>query len=138
MLALQTTKFEAARLAGLIITTFGASSMDELEMGMKTATAQIASLKAGLGQSTALLGSLGHPANLINSKSESFLSAAEKILAVAKDGGNIKALEVTGGAGRKPSTRRLKRSRLTSHSSTPEWQKSQRPAQKKRPSPRRC
>ena len=101
LLALQTAKFEAARLARLTITTFSASTMEELEAATKTAIAQISSLKSGLAQAAPQLNALGVSSNGINSQFERLATAADKILSIAREGGNIKALMVTGGEGRK-------------------------------------
>ncbi|MES2197157.1 MAG: methyl-accepting chemotaxis protein [Pseudomonadota bacterium] len=101
LLSLQTAKFEAARLARLTITTFVASTMDELETASKAATAQLGALKSDLAHAVSELGVLNVSGSSASSQLERLAAVTEKILSAAREGGNIKALEITSGEGRK-------------------------------------
>ncbi len=64
LLALQTTKFEAARLSRSVTATVTASTVEELEAGYKVALAQLERLKGSIGPAAAQLVTLGLLAEL--------------------------------------------------------------------------
>jgi methyl-accepting chemotaxis protein len=101
LLALQTAKFEAARLARLTMTTFTASTMEELETATKAAIEQVGNLKSDLAKAIPQLTVLNVSGNSVSSQFERLSAVADKVLSTARDGGNIKALAITGGEGRK-------------------------------------
>ncbi|MBB5046038.1 methyl-accepting chemotaxis protein [Rhodopseudomonas rhenobacensis] len=101
LLTLQSARLEAARLARLVVTTFSASSVEQLEAEQKTAVAQATELKSSIGQALNQLGGLGVAVNNITRDYERFSGVADKILATAREAGNIKALAITTGEGRK-------------------------------------
>jgi len=101
LLSLQTTKFAAARLSRLVITTYAASTLEDLEEAYKSGVAQIASLRGTIPQDLAQVAALGVNASAIGPKYERFAVAAEKSLGMARDGGSIRALAITNGEGRK-------------------------------------
>jgi methyl-accepting chemotaxis protein len=101
LLALQTTKYEAARLSRSITSTFTAPTVEELESEYKAAIAQVDDLKTSLAQASTQLTALGLPMSTIKTQYERFATASGKILATAHEGGNIRAAAITGGEGRK-------------------------------------
>jgi methyl-accepting chemotaxis protein len=101
LLALQTAKYEAARLSRSITSTFSASSPEELGADYKAAIAQIGDLKSSLAQASIPLTAIGLPITAINMQYGRLSSASDKILAIVLEGGNMKAALITGGEGRK-------------------------------------
>ncbi|ABD90193.1 methyl-accepting chemotaxis protein [Rhodopseudomonas palustris] len=101
MVALQTTRFEAARLGRQVLSTFTASSTDELEISYKAAAAQVTSLKSTVAQAVAQLNSVAVPATTISQLHQRYANNADKIISIAREGGNIKALAISNGEGRK-------------------------------------
>jgi methyl-accepting chemotaxis protein len=107
MLALQTSRYEAARLSRQVMTTFFAVTLDQLEAEYKAAVAQQGGLKASLAETARQLGAVGVSADTINRDSERLAGVVERILAAAHEGGNLKALAITSGEGRKAATETL-------------------------------
>ncbi|ABD90194.1 methyl-accepting chemotaxis protein [Rhodopseudomonas palustris] len=101
LLALQSARLEAARLARLVVTTFSAASVEQLETEYKGAVAQATDLKTSIAQATNQLGVLGVAVNNINRDYERFAGIVDKILSTAREAGNIKALAITNGEGLK-------------------------------------
>jgi methyl-accepting chemotaxis protein len=106
-LALQTARYEAARLSRQVMATFGAASLDELEAEYKVAAAQIGIIRTSLAQASTQLGAVGVTADTINREFDRLANAADKILTASRAGGNIKALAITSGEGRKTATETL-------------------------------
>jgi methyl-accepting chemotaxis protein len=104
---LQASKYEAARLSRQVLTTFAAATLDELETEYKTAAAQINGLKASLAQASTQLAAIGVPNTNINREFDRLANAADKILTTSHAGGNIRALAITSGEGRKAATETL-------------------------------
>jgi methyl-accepting chemotaxis protein len=102
--SLQTSKYEAARLARSATTAFGAVSVDDLEAGYKASVTLMEGFKASAAQSANQLTALGISPGNLNTQSDRFARSAEKIVATAREGGNIKALVITSGEGRKAFT----------------------------------
>jgi methyl-accepting chemotaxis protein len=107
LLALQTSKYEAARLSREVMTIFTASTLDDLEAEYKAATTQVGGLKASLAQASTQLGTIGVASERINREFDRLASAVDKVLTTAHAGGNIKALAITSGEGRKVATETL-------------------------------
>ncbi|HEY0327474.1 MAG TPA: methyl-accepting chemotaxis protein [Rhodopseudomonas sp.] len=101
MVALQTARFEAARLGRQTLSTFTASTMDELEASYKAAAGQIAALKSTVAQTAARLNEVGAATVTIGRQHERYAGAVDKIIGIAREGGNIKAIMISGGEGRK-------------------------------------
>ena len=78
LVALQTSKFEAARLARSIVISFAATSVEELETEFKAAAGLNDGLKASVAQSSSLLAPLGLPANEIKRQFERFSKMADR------------------------------------------------------------
>ncbi|MBB5046039.1 methyl-accepting chemotaxis protein [Rhodopseudomonas rhenobacensis] len=100
MVALQTTRFEAARLGRQTLSTFTASTIDELENSYKAAAAQLGGLKSTVTQTVSQLNGIGASTATIARQHEKYSGAVDKIIGLAKEGGNIKALAISNGAGR--------------------------------------
>jgi methyl-accepting chemotaxis protein len=107
LLALQTSKYEAARLSREVMGTITASTLDDLEAGYKAATAQVSGLKASLAQASTQLGAVGVASDRINREFDRLASAVDKVLTTAHAGGNIKAVAITSGEGRKAANETL-------------------------------
>jgi methyl-accepting chemotaxis protein len=101
LLALQTSRYEAARLSRQVMTTFAATTLDQLETEYKTAVAQIGGLKTSVAQVATQLGAVGVPTANINREVDQLANVVDKILTTSHAGGNIKALAITSGEGRK-------------------------------------
>jgi methyl-accepting chemotaxis protein len=99
--ALQTSKYEAARLARSATTAFGAVSVEDLEAGFKAAGVLMDGFKASVTQTSNQLAALGIAVGNFNGQSERFARIAEKVVEVAHEGGNVKALAIVNGEGRK-------------------------------------
>ncbi|HEY0327475.1 MAG TPA: methyl-accepting chemotaxis protein [Rhodopseudomonas sp.] len=101
LLALQSARLEAARLARLVVTTFSAASVEQLEAEHKSAVAQAADLKTSIAQAVGQLGALDIAVANINRDYQRFAATTDKILATAGEGGNIRAQAISIGEGRK-------------------------------------
>ncbi|HEY8338070.1 MAG TPA: methyl-accepting chemotaxis protein [Tardiphaga sp.] len=101
LLALQTTKYEASRLARAITTSFAVSSIDELETTQKAANVLADGFKSSVAQSVTQLAGLGMAAGDITKQSERYSKAAGNVLTTVHEGGSIKALAIINGEGRK-------------------------------------
>ncbi len=101
LLAMQTTKLEAARLSRAVTATLSASTIEELEAGHKTASTQLENLKSSIGPTAAQLVSLGLPVNNLNVAHERLAKASDKALTVVREGGSLKAIAIVNGEGRK-------------------------------------
>jgi methyl-accepting chemotaxis protein len=98
--ALQTSKYEAARLARSATTAFGDVSIEELEAGFKASGVLMEGFKASVVHSSNQLAALGIAVDSFKLQSERFAQIAEKVLETAREGGNVKALAITNGQGR--------------------------------------
>jgi methyl-accepting chemotaxis protein len=107
LLALQTSRYEAARLSRQVMMTFFAATLDQLEAEYKAAVEQANGLKTSLIQATSQLGAVNVSADNINRESERLAGVVDKILTTARAGGNLKALAITSGEGRKAATETL-------------------------------
>ncbi|KIZ34316.1 HAMP domain-containing methyl-accepting chemotaxis protein, partial [Rhodopseudomonas palustris] len=100
ILALQSPKFEAARLSRLLATTFAVSRIEDLEPAIKAVNGQLAVMKASAAQAATQVAPLGIAVDAINAQVERVGSATAQIAAIVAESGNIKALALTGGEGR--------------------------------------
>ncbi|MBB5046037.1 methyl-accepting chemotaxis protein [Rhodopseudomonas rhenobacensis] len=99
--ALQTVKYEAARLARYATTTFGATSVDELDAEAKAAIPVRDGFRTGVAQTSTQLAALGVASSGLTAQAEHFVRSAEKVIETAHEGGKIKAVALTNGEGRK-------------------------------------
>ena len=101
---LQTAKYEAARLARSTTTSFAATSVEQLETGYKDAMALVESYKSVVNKSLRTLDAAGLPAGNLKAAQEKYGAVVDKILTTAREGGDIKALTIINGEGRKAFT----------------------------------
>ncbi|ABD90196.1 methyl-accepting chemotaxis protein [Rhodopseudomonas palustris] len=99
--SLQTSKYEAARLARFATTTFGASTIDELDAEYKATQPVKVAFKAGVTQTSTQLAALGVASSALNAQADRFVRSAEKVIDTAHEGGKIKAVAITNNEGRK-------------------------------------
>ncbi|HEY8338068.1 MAG TPA: methyl-accepting chemotaxis protein [Tardiphaga sp.] len=102
--ALQTAKYEAARLARSTTTSFAALSIEQLESGYKAATALLDGFKASVSHAIPAVGAIGLPIANLKAEQEKFANVMNRILTTARDGGDVKALTIVNGEGRKAFT----------------------------------
>ncbi|MCU4178664.1 methyl-accepting chemotaxis protein [Bosea sp. BH3] len=96
-----TARFEAARTLRMIVETFSADSMTELDERRRTATAEIAAGKHALDAAVSSLKSLGVPAQGLEAATEKLFTLSSRVLDIAKEGGSVRAIEISRGEGQK-------------------------------------
>ncbi|HEY5797097.1 MAG TPA: methyl-accepting chemotaxis protein [Bosea sp. (in: a-proteobacteria)] len=94
-------RFEAARTLRMIVETFGADSMAELDERRRVAVAEIATGKHALDAAVSSLKSLGIPAQGLEAATEKLFALGSRVLDIAKEGGSVKAIEISRGEGQK-------------------------------------
>jgi len=94
-------RFEAARTLRMIVETFSADSMVELDERRRVATAEIAAGKHALDAAVSSLKSLGVPAQGLEAATEKLFALSTRVLDIAKEGGSVKAIEISRGEGQK-------------------------------------
>ncbi len=94
-------RFEAARTLRMIVETFSADSMTELEERRRVAETEIAAGKRALAAALAALKPLAVPAQGLEATAEKVFVLASRVLDVAKEGGSIRAIEISRGEGQK-------------------------------------
>ncbi|PTM39666.1 methyl-accepting chemotaxis protein [Bosea sp. 124] len=99
-----TARFEAARTLRMIVETFSANSMAELDERRRVAITEIAAGKHALEAAVAALKSLGIPAQGLEAATEKLFVLSARVLDIAKEGGSIKAIEISRGEGQKALT----------------------------------
>jgi methyl-accepting chemotaxis protein len=99
--SLQAAKFDSVRLGRSVGTVIASTSIDELETEYKTAMAQSEVFKSSVSETSKQLNGIGLPVGEIKKQQERLTKSAENILAVAREGGNIKAAAIANVEGRK-------------------------------------
>ncbi|WP_375457518.1 methyl-accepting chemotaxis protein, partial [uncultured Methylobacterium sp.] len=89
------------RATRLLVTTFSAGSLAELDEGQKTFQQMMSTLSAEIGRArTAVAAAGASPADLVAAY-ESATASVQRVAAIAVEGGNLKAMDLTMGEGRK-------------------------------------
>jgi methyl-accepting chemotaxis protein len=101
LLAVETAKYEAAYLARILASSSYATTLDELETSSKAGSEELENFKSRAIATASQMTALGMPVKDLNTTSERFSKAAEKILSIAREGSTIKAAAITAGEGRK-------------------------------------
>jgi methyl-accepting chemotaxis protein len=101
LLALQTTKYEAANLAREVSVAAYATTLEKLETRVKSSGVNMEIVKSRVATTIGQMTGLGALVNDLSARSERFLKAVEKTLSIARDGGSLKAAAITAGEGRK-------------------------------------
>ena len=96
-----TARFEAARTLRMIVETFSADTMAELDERRRVAMAEIAAGKHALDVAVSSLKSLGIPAQGLEAATEKLFALSSRVLDIAKEGGSVKAIEISRGEGQK-------------------------------------
>jgi methyl-accepting chemotaxis protein len=99
--SLETSKYAAERLGRLIMATFTASTIEELEASHKAAVEDANSLKAALAQASTQMTPLGVSISPVTRQNERLMGVMDKTMAAVREGGNIRAAVITNGEGRK-------------------------------------
>ena len=98
--SLNAAKFQSGRVARTIISTVAATSMEELDAQFKLHQAQAEDFKASVVEVSSQLAGLKSAAGEIKKQYERFTGVSEKIMAIAREGGNIKAAIIANVEGR--------------------------------------
>ena len=107
LLAIETAKFEIARLSRYVLATFNASSVEELESLYNAASQEVGKLKTAVTQASTQMTTIGISATGITTQSERYTAVIGKILATAHEGGSLHAFAITNGEGHKALTETL-------------------------------
>jgi len=94
-------RFEAARTLRMIAETFSADSMAELEERRRVAETEIAAGRHALQAALAAVKPLGVAAQALEAAAEKVFVLANRVLDVAREGGSIKAIEISRGEGQR-------------------------------------
>lgn len=94
--AVLTAKVEVERLWRFVISAIAATSMEDVTAEARDAATQINVAKSAIAQMAAA----GLSSSSINVQYERLAKAADKVVGVAQEGGNIKAAVISGGDGR--------------------------------------
>jgi methyl-accepting chemotaxis protein len=101
LLALQTAKFDGLSLSRIVGSLPSATTIEQLEAGNKSAMTQAESLKMGVAAASAQLVNLGLSAEGLNAGYQVLTKTFDKIQATTREAGNIKAIAIANGEGRK-------------------------------------
>ena len=99
--SLLNAKFESARLARSLATTYASSSVEELEAESKGALLYLEGLRNSVTDSATRLADIELTVSDLQKGFERYAKAAGRILATAQEGGNLKAAIISKSEGRK-------------------------------------
>src|SRR6186713_1047601 len=100
LMALQTLRLEGVRAQRQIVTTFSASSMDDLNGEMKELGGRIQALQTAVQNVGPALKAVGSPSASLATQTDSFLKIINRVGDIVKDGGNIRAAALAGSEGK--------------------------------------
>ncbi|MGX5736075.1 HAMP domain-containing methyl-accepting chemotaxis protein [Bosea thiooxidans] len=98
---LMATRYETARTLRLVVETLTADSHAELDARRRAALSQIDTLKRSLADAATALKSVGLQPQVLETRTDQLLTVVSRVLDIARDGGNIRAVELSKGDGRK-------------------------------------